>query len=116
MIKLEGTPPSTSQIYKYRNAGKFIMGYMSADGKRIKEEYQWQMKTQWKKPLLTEPFEIDLTFYFKDKRIRDWDNYNKLVCDAGTDIIWKDDTLISDAHVHKRIDKEHPRVEIIILN
>lgn len=117
MIKiiLQGTPPSTSNIYKYRSVGKFIMGYMSAEGKQKKEEYRWEMINQWKrKPILTEEFKIDVTYYFKDLRRRDWDNFNKLWMDAGTKIIWEDDKLISDAHIHKKIDKNNPRIEIII--
>jgi len=118
MIKiiLTGTPPSTSNIYKYRRAGNFIMGYMSKEGKDKKIEYQWEMKSQWKnKPLLVEEFKIDVIYYFKDKRRRDWDNFNKLWMDAGSGIIWEDDKLISDAHVHKRIDKDNPRIELLIL-
>ena len=114
-IILKGTPPSTSNIYKYRNAGKFIMGYMSKEGKDKKEEYRYEMMSQWKrKSILTEDFKIDVTYYFPDKRRRDWDNFNKLWMDAGSGVIWEDDKLISDAYVHKRIDKENPRVEIII--
>ena len=114
-IILKGTPPSISHIYKYRNAGKFIMGYMSKQGKDKKEEYRLEMINQWKKPILTEEFKIDVTYYFGDKRKRDWDNFNKLWMDAGSGIIWEDDKLISDAHVHKRYDKENPRVEVEII-
>ena len=114
-ITLTGTPPSTSNIYKYRRAGNFIMGYMSNEGKTKKEEYQWEMKMQWKKrPLLTEVFKIDVTYYFPDKRRRDWDNFNKLWMDAGSGIIWEDDKLISDAHIHKKMDRANPRIELII--
>ena len=114
-ITLKGTPQSTSCIYKYRRIANFIAGYMSAEGKAKKEEYQWEMKFQWKKnPLLKEDFKIDLTYYFPDKRRRDIDNFNKLIFDAGSGIIWEDDKLISDANLHKRIDKENSRIELII--
>ncbi len=114
VITLVGTPPSTNDIYKYRYNGKFIMGYMTAKGRQKKEEIQWQMKSQWRDKIIEGNVEIDITFYFPDKRRRDWDNFNKIIHDAGTGIIWLDDSQIQDAHVHKRIDKENPRVELIV--
>ncbi len=113
-IILKGTPPSTNDIYKYRRAGNFIMGYMTTKGKAKKEEIQWEMKSQWKKEVLKNDIEIDITFYFPDKRRRDWDNFNKIIHDAGTGIIWLDDSQIQDAHVHKKIDKDNSRVELLI--
>lgn len=114
MIVLSGTPPSTSSIYKYRNAGKFIQGYMSAEGKTKKEIYQWEMKSQWRDKTLNEDIDIDVTYYFPDKRRRDWDNFGKLWMDAGTGIIWVDDSQIINAYVHKKIDKQNSRIELII--
>ena len=119
MIKiiLQGTPPSTSSIYKYRRMVNFIAGYMSAEGKQKKEEIRYEMMQQWKRrAILVDEFKIDVTYYFKDKRRRDWDNFGKLWMDAGSGVIWEDDKLISDANVHKRIDTENPRIELIIYN
>ena len=113
-ITLTGTPPSTQSVYKHRNAGRFMAVYMSNSGKDAKEQYQWEMKSQWKSLILEKDLQVDVTYYFKDKRRRDWDNFNKLWMDAGTGIIWVDDKQVSDAAVHKRIDKERPRTEILI--
>ena len=115
-IILEGTPPSTSQIYKYCRIGNFIRGYMTAEGVRKKEEYRWTMKTQYKGNLLVEEFALEVKFYFPDKRKRDIDNFNKLWLDAGKDIIWQDDSLINELHLYKYIDKDNPRIEIYGLN
>lgn len=113
-ITLTGAPPTTSSIYKYRNAGKFIQGYMSGEGKAKKEEYRYEMMAQKKGLFMTEPFSLVLTFFFKDCRKRDVDNFNKLVLDAGTGTLWEDDSLIDDLHIFKFIDKENPRVELTI--
>jgi crossover junction endodeoxyribonuclease RusA len=113
-ITLEGTPPSTSQIYKYCMRGNFISGYMTAQGKQKKEEYAWEMKIQYKGKLLEEEFNLEIDFYFPDKRRRDIDNFNKLIFDAGTEIIWKDDSLIKELKLRKFIDKTNPRVEITL--
>lgn len=114
MIILSSTPPSTSTIYKYRNCGKFIQGYMSSKGKIKKQEYQYEMMSQKKGLYMTEPFRLDVRFFFKDKRIRDLDNHMKLVCDAGTKVLWEDDSLIHILHLEKFIDKNNSRVELEI--
>ena len=43
--------------------------YMTAEGKAIKEVYQWEAKSQYRGKLLTE--ELSLRFLFKAKRKRD---------------------------------------------
>jgi Holliday junction resolvase RusA-like endonuclease len=88
---------------------------MSKEGKTAKEAYKCEMKQQWNKPIIEEGFiNLSIIFYFKDKRIRDIDNFNKLIFDAGTGIIWKDDSQIKPLFLDKYIDKDNPRVEIII--
>lgn len=111
-ITLTGNPLSTNSIYK-RN-GRTI--YMSKAGKAMKESYQWQAKMQWKGyKCLTEPLEIGVRLYFGDKRVHDIDNYNKLVLDSLTEIVWDDDRQIRKMTLEKLYDKENPRVEISIL-
>ncbi len=109
-IKLTGTPPSTSQIYFHK--GRIV--YMSSQGKSIKEGYQWEMKSQYKGKTLSEPISVVAEFYFKDNLRRDVDNFNKLVLDAGSGLLWKDDSQIQELVIRKFIDKSNPRVELII--
>lgn len=90
------------------------MLYMTAEGKSLKESYEWQAASQWKKTMLTEPFSIDVTVYHGTTRRSDWDNFHKLSMDALSGIVWEDDSLIQDAYVHKRYDKDNPRIEIDI--
>jgi len=88
---------------------------MTNEGKSLKSDYIYQVRSQWNyQPPLEEPLEIILNFYFSDKKKRDWDNYNKLVCDAMEGIIFLNDSQIQKATVIKGYDKENPRVEIII--
>jgi crossover junction endodeoxyribonuclease RusA len=113
-IVLTGTPPSTSHIYKYRNTGSFIMGYMSAEGKAKKEEWQWEMKFQHAGTPRKGDLNLIVIYYFPDKRKRDIDNFSKLWMDAGTGILWEDDSQINELHLYKFIDKEKSRIEIEI--
>lgn len=43
----------------------------------------------------------------------DWDNYGKAACDALNGIVFRDDSLVTDAHVAKRY-AERPRLEITV--
>lgn len=110
-VKLNGTPPSTSHIYFHK--GHTV--YMSALGKTTKEGYQWEMKSQYKGKPLLEPISVVAEFFFKDNLRRDVDNYNKLVLDAASGVLWKDDSQIVELIIRKFVDKKKPRVELVIM-
>lgn len=114
-ITLLGEPKSTSHIYHYHCKFGRPSGYMTADGKAIKESYQLQAKSQWRREPIATSLKIAVTLFFGTKRKVDWDNYHKLTMDALTGIVWEDDSLIDTALVEKDYDKEHPRIEITIL-
>lgn len=50
---LKGNPQSTQHIYGMTCRGRFATRYMTAKGKALKEDYQWQLKSQYKKKPLT---------------------------------------------------------------
>lgn len=110
-IILEGTPVSTNSLYRRHG---YIM-YMSKEGKDLKESYQWQAKSQWKQDPTDKPVEVFIKLYFKDKRLHDIDNYNKILFDSLTGIVWLDDNQITKMTVEKFINKERPSIEIEIL-
>lgn len=89
-----------------------MRGYMKAECVTLKEAYQWEAKSQWKKGLLTGDIELTIRIYFGTRRKADWDNFHKLSMDALTGIIWEDDSQIQIAHVSKHYCKENPRIEI----
>ena len=53
--------------------------YMDKPGKDLKEDYQWQLKAQYRGKLLTGDIEMRLVFFHGDKRVHDIDNYNKFI-------------------------------------
>jgi len=87
---------------------------MTTEGKALKEDYQWQAKSQYHGEPLLNRLEIDVTLFFSRKGIKDWDNFHKLSMDALSGIVWADDEQVDDAHVHKRYDKKNPRIVIDI--
>ena len=90
-------------------------GYMSADGKALKESYILEAQSQWRRGLLPEPVRLNLTLYFKDKRRRDVDNYNKLVLDCLEGVVYEDDKQVQQLFITKAYDKENPRIEVEII-
>lgn len=113
-ITLLGEPKSTSHIYKMTCRGKFASMYMSKEGKDIKESYQWQAKSQWKKKPLIEDLEISIKLFFGTKRKVDIDNFNKLILDSLTGICYVDDSQIQKATIEKHYDKNNPKTQITI--
>lgn len=111
---LKGNPKSTQHIYKMTCRGRFASMYMSADGKALKEDYQWQLKSQYKKKPLTGDIDMRVELFFGDERKRDIDNYNKILLDSMSGIIFIDDSQIQSLLIIKNKDKKNPRIEIII--
>lgn len=90
--------------------------YMTHEGKALKQEFKEAAEKQWKgDALAADDIQIEVNFYFKDKRRRDWDNYHKILMDALTGIVWLDDSQIFRATVTKYVDKDDPRTEIYVI-
>jgi Holliday junction resolvase RusA-like endonuclease len=69
--------------------------YMTAQGKALKEHYQWEARSQWKGKPLEGDVEPEIALYFGTKRKADWDNFHKLSGDALTGIVYHDDSQVS---------------------
>lgn len=114
-ITLKGKPMSTNNIYKTICRGNFPSRYLSSKGKDLKEDYEWQVKQQWKNSPLTGELGVSITTYHDNHRKNDWDNFHKLSMDSMTGIVYEDDSQIMHALVAKEYDKENPRIEIEII-
>ena len=68
---------------------------MTAEGKALKEAYQWEARAQWKGKPLEGDIDVSITLYFGSKRKADLDNFNKLSLDALTGVAYSDDSQIS---------------------
>ena len=113
-IILSGNPLSTQLIYRSACRGKFPVRYMIKEGKELKELYQSEARKQYKGKVMSADCDMEMTLFFKDKRRRDVDNYNKLVLDALEGIVYEDDKQIQKLTVIKNYSKENPRIEINI--
>ena len=85
---------------------------MTAEGKALKEQYQWEARAQWKGKPLEGDIEVSITLYFGTKRRADLDNFNKLSLDALTGIAYLDDSQIAKRTIARGYDKARPRIEV----
>ena len=113
-IIFKGSPLSTQHIYRSTCRGFFPTTHMTKEGKDLKEYYQLEAQIQYKGKAILTDCDMEILLYFKDKRRRDVDNYNKLVLDSLEGIIYEDDKQIQKLIVEKKISAEDPRVEIKI--
>jgi len=112
-LNLSGNPKSTQTIYRYTCRGNYGNLYMTKTGKDLKEQYKWEMKAL--RPKITDKIlEVEIGLYFGTKRKVDVDNFNKLILDAGSGIIWKDDSQIKKLTVEKFYDKKDPHIRLVV--
>ena len=111
-IVLRGEPKSTQHIYRNTCRGGFSTTYMTAEGKALKEAYQWEAKSQWRGSMMTGDIRVSITLYFGTRRKADLDNFNKLSLDALTGIVYEDDSQIAELHLFRRYDKDNARIEV----
>lgn len=111
-LTLKGSPRTTNTLYATMCRGNFPSRYMTSEGKALKEDYQWQAKSQYRKKPMKGELEVWTTLYLKTKRKADIDNFNKIYFDSLSGIVWEDDSQIVEHHVSKRYDANNPRIEV----
>ena len=89
--------------------------YMTAEGKAMKELYQYQAKMGWHEPPIAKDVSLTLFIYFPTRRRRDLDNCMKILLDSLAGIVYGDDSQISSLAIHRKYDAKNPRVEVGVL-
>lgn len=113
-MKVTITTPyvSTNALYTVnRYNGKRVL---TKKARVHKESIAWEAKEQigFKKPMAG-VLVVEVHWYMPDNRKRDLDNI-KMVLDALSGVLWVDDSNIWQLRMFKYIDKEKPRMEIIV--
>ncbi len=109
-LTLSMIPPSVNAIWINKPSGR----YKSSKGKEFEKLANLEIKSQYKGKVLKNKLKVSISLYFKDKRKRDIDNYNKGILDAMTGIIYQDDSQIEELYVFKKIGCGFDKVEISI--
>lgn len=87
---------------------------MTATGKKIKQSYQFEYKDQHEGDPIKGEVEVYISLFFGDRRKRDVDNFNKLILDAASGIVYDDDVQIHRLTIEKHYDKATPRAEVTV--
>lgn len=78
-----------------------------------KTRMSWEAVTKQKWPMEATYF-VSVRVYLQDERRRDEDNLKKPLYDALNRVLWKDDSQIQLASFGKFLDREHPRVQVMV--
>jgi Holliday junction resolvase RusA-like endonuclease len=113
-IILKGNPMSTNHAYSTMCRGNFPTRYLITKAKDLKEDYGWQIKSQYHGKPLKGDLEVSIITYHGNHRKNDWDNFHKLSMDSMSGLVYEDDSQIICAVVKKDYDHDNPRIEIII--
>ena len=114
-ITLNGEPQSTNNIYRSHCRFGFPSVYMSANGKTLKTDYQWQIKSQYHGKPIKGDIKMKVDLYLGTKRKQDIDNFNKILYDSLTGILYIDDSQIIEVLTRKLYDPKSPRIELFII-
>lgn len=102
-----------SNQHLYLQRGK--MRFMSAKWKKLKNERIEQIKNViqgFENSFFHKELKLWIIFYHWDRRVRDIDNYTKIVLDSMNWLVFEDDWQIVELNLRKFYDKLNPRVEI----
>ena len=102
IIELKGNPISTNSMFSGRR-------FLTPAAKSLKEDFGWQVKSQWRQKPMKGRLKMSVGVYFGSKRARDLDNL-KMVYDALTGIVYEDDSQIDELYIFRYYDKENPRI------
>ena len=107
-LGLSVIPPSVNSLWVNKPSGR----YKSKKGKIFEETARSELKNQFRCKPLASSLEVRIWLYFKDKRKRDIDNYNKAILDSMTEIVYEDDSQIEELNVKKLVGCGFDKVEI----
>lgn len=109
-IVISTKPVSINARYTI-SRGKNIL---SRDYRSAKEAIAWEINSQWHEDLITEDVTLNFLIYYKGRK-PDIDAYHKIVLDAMTGVVYKDDAQVNELHTFRMQDKDNPRLIVQIL-
>ncbi len=99
-IKIPQKPISTNHCYRVRVVKGTPIMYMTKEGKEFKAKAQDIIRDS-EVSLTDKDIKLSIELRFKDKRRRDIDNYNKILLDSMTDLVYEDDKQIMELNLKK---------------
>lgn len=108
-------PPSINHMYFTTKTGKRIM---TDKAKAWMEESKWLIKEavrgdRWEPPD-DKKLVMSIWIFWPDNRRRDTNNLHKALCDAPEGIAYSDDKMVLTRDMDFSVDRQRPRVEVLI--
>ena len=106
---IPGHPMSVNHMYgSKKNGGRFL----KKEGKQWKENIALECLSKFGRVNSREPIIVQIIYFFPDNHRRDVTNYDKVLLDALSGVLYVDDSQIQCAALHKFVDKKNPRTII----
>ncbi len=112
-------PPSVNHLYATVN-GRRVLSRAGRDFKALvaDEVEAWQDREHVSNAAI-EAFgrhylSLTITFYFSTALRRDLDGGLKIAQDALCEALGVNDNLVTEIHLSKRVDRQHPRIEVLL--
>ncbi|ETX08800.1 MAG: hypothetical protein ETSY2_03250 [Candidatus Entotheonella gemina] len=112
-------PPSVNHLYATVN-GRRVLSRAGRDFKALvaDEVEAWQDREHISNAAI-EAFghhylSLTITFYFSTALRRDLDGGLKIAQDALCEALGVNDNLVTEIHLSKRVDRQHPRIEVLL--
>jgi crossover junction endodeoxyribonuclease RusA len=112
-------PPSVNHLYATVN-GRRVLSRAGRDFKALvgAEVEAWQDREKISNAAI-EAFgrhylSLAITFYFSTALRRDLDGGLKIAQDALCEAMGVNDNLVTEIHLSKRVDRQHPRIEVLL--
>ncbi len=112
-------PPSVNHLYATVN-GRRVLSRAGRDFKALvaDEVEAWQDREQISNDAIEalgrHYLSLTITFYFATALRRDLDGGLKIAQDALCEAIGVSDNLVTEIHLSKRVDRQHPRIEVLL--
>jgi|SRR5581483_2717080 len=104
-MTLRTLPVSTNRLFQGRHI-------LTREARETKEALAKEIWVAWRQKPIFGPVAVDIIVYWPDARRRDLDNALKNLLDAGTHLLWTDDSQIEELRIRKGVDRSNPRIEI----
>lgn len=109
----KGEPLTKSNAHKFYR-GKVRIPKKIKDYEEGLKQYARKVMRRTKRRPTKSLVKVRITYYVGTTRTKDLQNLPKTTLDALNEIVYKDDKQVHELHIKKRLDRNNPRIHIVI--
>lgn len=106
IIRIDTFPISTNNMY----AGRRMMTRVARE---VKQAIAWEARAAYSGQTLQCRLRVHVKLFYRDTRRRDIDNL-KMLFDALSGIVWRDDSQIDELNIRRLCDPGDPRIMVTV--